>query len=399
MTFYKRLCLGTFFSCSNENDYKLQIVTSERIGGLILPDRPTFEEEGTSQVESMSGEKSNGDSSIEVKPTSSDTLIRLDVPFDNADLKHKIQLLNQELEKYINTEQIEPAQLRDAAYHLLLAGGKRMRSLIVLLSCEAVGGDIQKALPIAVATEFLQTASLIHDDIIDDDAMRRGVGTVHRVYGDKIALLAGDLLIAWGVKIIGEHGTPEILRHIGTGGMQLCEGEAEDLIMSIANTENLNASRYLRLVGRKTASFLRNAALVGTIIGEAPPDQRDALVQYAEMLGYAFQLRDDILDVQSSQSVSGKTVHSDLRWQRCNYPLIHALEVSSESERAKGLSALEVGNLDFVLDLIDRTKAIEHAEALARDYVHRAKRALDKWDFPTRTLLEQVAEFILARQY
>jgi geranylgeranyl pyrophosphate synthase len=343
--------------------------------------------------------KSAEDSPTAQYQTRKKTSDMADYFLENEKLKQRMGLINQEIERYLDKEQIEPITLRDAAYHLILAGGKRLRSLILLLSCEAVGGDIKKVLPITVAVELLQTASLIHDDIIDDGLMRRGVQTVHRLYGDKIAILAGDLLIAWAIRLIGEFGTPELLRHIGSGGMQLCEGEAEDLLMSIEEQENLGETQYFHMVERKTAVFLKNAAFIGAMIGDATPTQREVLVHYAELLGYAFQLRDDILDLQSSQDVSGKTVRSDLRWKRNNYPLIYALESSSKTERKHSLETLDSGNLDYVLKLIEKTNAIYHTNELAKSFVSRAKQALDDCEFPVKELLNQVADFVLIRQY
>jgi len=319
-----------------------------------------------------------------------------DLLTDNS-LQTRMTLINQEMKRFLDKYRGEPSVLYDAAHHLLLAGGKRLRSLITLLSCEAVGGDVQKVLPFALAMELLQTASLVHDDIIDEDLVRRGVEATHHKFGAKIAVLAGDLLIAQAVEIIGEQATPELLVHLGRGGIRMTEGEALDFLMCEDSPDSFNRQRYLKVIEQKTATFMREAARVGAIVGGASEEQKQALTKYGEMLGFGFQIRDDILDVVASLQVAGKTVQSDLKGRRCNYPLVHALEVSSESERQTGINALKEGNLAPVLKLIDETKAVHHATELAKTYVERAKSALETVDLRNDNLLNLVAEFVLER--
>jgi geranylgeranyl pyrophosphate synthase len=312
-------------------------------------------------------------------------------------LQTRMTLIDQEMKRFLDKYRGEPSVLYDAAHHLLLAGGKRLRSLITLLSCEAVGGDVQKVLPFALAMELLQTASLVHDDIIDEDLMRRGVETTHKKFGAKIAVLAGDLLIAQAVEIIGEQATPELLVHLGRGGIRMTEGEALDFLMCEDSPASFNRQRYLKVIEHKTATFMREAARVGALVGGASEEQKQALTKYGEMLGFGFQIRDDILDVIASLQVAGKTVQSDLKGRRCNYPLVHALEVSSESERQTGIEALKEGDLALVLQLIDETKAVHHATELAKTYVERAKSALEVVDLKNDKLLNKVADFVLER--
>ncbi len=312
-------------------------------------------------------------------------------------LQSRMTLIDQEMKRFLDKYRGEPSVLYDAAHHLLLAGGKRLRSLITLLSCEAVGGDVQKVLPFALAMELLQTASLVHDDIIDEDLIRRGVETTHKKFGAKIAVLAGDLLIAQAVEIIGEQATPELLVHLGRGGIRMTEGEALDFLMCEDSPASFNRQRYLKVIEHKTATFMREAARVGALVGGASEEQKLALTKFGEMLGFGFQIRDDILDVIASLQVAGKTVQSDLKGRRCNYPLVHALEVSSESEREIGIASLKDGDLAPVLKLIDETKAVHHATELAKTYVERAKSALEAVDLTNDTLLNRVADFVLER--
>jgi geranylgeranyl pyrophosphate synthase len=316
---------------------------------------------------------------------------------NDGTLQSRMNLIDQEMKNFLDKYRGEPSVLYDAAHHLLLAGGKRLRSLITLLSCESVGGEVQKVLPFALAMELLQTASLVHDDIIDEDLVRRGVETTHQKFGAKIAVLAGDLLIAQAVEIIGEQATPELLIHLGRGGIKMTEGEALDFLMCEDNPDSFNRQRYLKVIEHKTATFMREAARVGALVGKASEEQKIALTKYGEMLGFGFQIRDDILDVIASLQVAGKTVQSDLKGRRCNYPLVHALEVSSELERQAGIKALKEGDLAPVLQLIDETKAVHHATELAKTYVERAKSALEAVDLKNDKILNKVADFVLER--
>lgn len=309
----------------------------------------------------------------------------------------RMKLIDNEMKRFLDSYRGEPSVLYDAAHHLLLAGGKRIRSLITLLCCEAVGGDVKEVLPFALATELLQTASLIHDDIIDEDLLRRGVRTAHDKFGAKIAILAGDLLVAQAIQLVGERATPELLMHLGRGGVRMCEGEALDFMMCNENPESFTRQKYLRVIEYKTATFMKEAARIGAIVGGASEAQKEALSKFGEMLGFAFQIRDDILDVTATQQVARKTVQSDLMGKRCNYPLVHALEVSPESERQLGLKGLEEGDLGPVLQLIEDTQAIHHAVELTRTYVQRAKTALNKANVKDERLLCKIADFVMQR--
>ncbi|MFX1603913.1 MAG: polyprenyl synthetase family protein, partial [Promethearchaeota archaeon] len=251
--------------------------------------------------------------------------------------------------------------------------------------------------PFAVAMELLQTASLIHDDIIDEDLLRRGTETAHKKFGAKIAVLAGDLLIAQAVQLIGEKATPELLTHLGRGGIRMCEGEAEDFLLSSDRPETFSRQRYLSMVELKTATFIKESARIGALVGRATEEQKETLSKFGEMLGFAFQIRDDILDVVASQQIAGKSVQSDLRMRRCNYPLVHALEVSSEAERKRCIEALNQGDLECVNELIEETQAVHHATELAKMYVERAKTAVEGREFQNEPLLCKIADFVLQR--
>lgn len=315
----------------------------------------------------------------------------------NEKIRTRINLINEEIKRCLLDEDGEPALLYETTRHLILAGGKRLRSLLLTLCCEAVGGTVVDALPFAVATEFVQTASLIHDDVIDEDSLRRGVETTHNKYGRKMAIIAGDLLVALAIKLIGERSTPELLTYVAAGGIRMCEGEAADLLMSKNKVQSYTTNAALDIIRMKTVSFMTSAAKVGAMLGNANENQLEALIKYSERLGYSFQIRDDILDIVATQNGTGKTVLSDLRGSRSNYVLAHAIENSTPKQKEEFVQILNRGDVDFALERISECKSIEHSTAIAKEFMLQAKAAIRGFDFVNEELLLLLADFAMKR--
>jgi geranylgeranyl diphosphate synthase type I len=317
----------------------------------------------------------------------------------NEKIRTRINLINEEIKRCLLDEDGEPALLYETTRHLILAGGKRLRSLLLTLCCEAVGGTVVDALPFAVATEFVQTASLIHDDVVDEDSLRRGVETTHEKYGRKMAIIAGDLLVALAIKLIGERSTPELLTYVATGGIKMCEGEAADLLMSKNKVQSYTTEAALEIIRMKTVSFMTSAAKVGAMLGNAQPTQLEALIKYSEMLGFSFQIRDDILDIVATQNGTGKTVQSDLRGSRSNYVLAHAIENSSVKQKEEFVEMLNGGDVEFALERISEHRSVEHSTKIAKEYMLAAKDAIRGFDFTNEELLNLLADFAMKRLY
>ncbi len=315
----------------------------------------------------------------------------------NETIEERMRMIDEFIEGYLEDNVGEPEVLYEAAYHLIRAGGKRMRSLIMVLACESVGGRTLDALPLALAAELLQTASLIHDDIIDEDSFRRGVKTVHDVFGVKMAILAGDLLISQAVRLLGKHGSSNLLEHMGEGGGKMCEGEATDLLMNPNHEEAYNEETYLRMIERKTVAFVEEAARTGVLVGRGSDEQMRSLLEYARSLGFAFQIRDDILDLEESLVLSGKTHHSDLRLQRGNYVVLSALSMLDNKGRRKLLDSLLNRETEVVLEMLRNTHAFQRARREAQEYVQRAKRALRESSLGNTNALLKIADFVLDR--
>ncbi|MHA1963430.1 MAG: polyprenyl synthetase family protein [Candidatus Thorarchaeota archaeon] len=316
---------------------------------------------------------------------------------ENEKIRTRINLINEEIKRCLLDEDGEPALLYETTRHLILAGGKRLRSLLLTLCCEAVGGTVVDALPFAVATEFVQTASLIHDDVVDEDNLRRGVETTHKKYGRKMAIIAGDLLVAIAIKLIGERSTPELLTYVATGGIKMCEGEAADLLMSKDKVQSYTTEAALEIIRMKTVSFMTSAAKVGAMLGNANQTQLEALIKYSEMLGFSFQIRDDILDIVATQNGTGKTVQSDLRGSRSNFVLAHAIESCTSKQKEDFVQKMNGGDVEFALERISEYKSVEYSTEIAEKYMVAAKEAIRGFDFVNEELLLLLANFAMKR--
>jgi len=308
-------------------------------------------------------------------------------------------LVSHEVLNFFENERGEPSVLYDTAAHLLRAGGKRIRSLLLILSHEAVGGKLDEIIPYAVATEFIQTASLIHDDLVDEGERRRGVESTHTKFGAKMAVVAGDLLIALAVKLVGKKASPEQLTMIASTGVKMCEGEATDMLIPSEHISIVSEKDYLAIVQNKTASFMRIVARMGATIGGATPEAERALTKFGELVGMAFQIKDDVLDMTVERGEIGKSSFADLKGNKPNYVLIKALESTSLKRRSECMRALQEGDYSRALDLIDETYAVEVAEKTALEYSKRAIRAVEGMHFENEKSLKDLACFTALREH
>jgi geranylgeranyl pyrophosphate synthase len=208
----------------------------------------------------------------------------------------------------------QPDSLYQAMLYPIKAGGKRIRPLMLAFSCQAVGGALEDCLDAALAVELLHTFTLVHDDIMDHDALRRGRPTVHVKWDEPTAILAGDGLVTLAFHSLSQTDHPqlkEILQIFTAGLLELCEGQAMDKAFEIQSTVKLD--EYIEMIDKKTARLIEVSCRIGAVIGNGTDEERKAIDQYACSLGRAFQIQDDLLDLISDDSVSGKPVGSDLR--------------------------------------------------------------------------------------
>jgi geranylgeranyl diphosphate synthase type II len=255
------------------------------------------------------------------------------------------------LERWLPVQTERPPKVHEAMRYSVFAGGKRLRPLLALFACEAVGADPAEAMPAAVALELIHTYSLIHDDLpaMDDDDFRRGRPTCHKVYGEAIAILAGDGLLTHAFRVLAEPGgggvaarrlqvIAEIAEAAGSRGM--VGGQAMDIL---SEGRALDRETLLYLHTHKTGALIRASIRAGGIAGGAEGESLAALTRYGEAIGLAFQIVDDILDIEGATEEMGKRAGSDARKHKATYPALFGLETARQDAArllAEGKAAL-----------------------------------------------------------
>jgi geranylgeranyl diphosphate synthase type II len=248
-------------------------------------------------------------------------------------------LVDAALERWLPVQGERPPQVHEAMRYSVFAGGKRLRPLLVLLACEAVGGEPADALPAAAALELIHTYSLIHDDLpaMDDDDFRRGRPTCHKVYGEAMAILAGDGLLTEAFRVLADPGAGrvpparrlQIIAEIAeaAGSLGMVGGQATDIL---SEGRAIDRETLLDLHARKTGALIRVSIRAGGIAGGADAGSLAALTRYGEAVGLAFQIVDDILDIEGATEEMGKTAGSDARKHKATYPALFGLEPSRQ---------------------------------------------------------------------
>lgn len=250
------------------------------------------------------------------------------------------------LEGYLGSWGETPSPLKEAIRYSLMAGGKRLRPALVLGTADLIAGDDAVALPAACAIEMIHTYSLIHDDLpsMDNDDLRRGKPTLHKVYGEAIAILAGDGLMAMAFDILAQTGdirvVGEIARAAGVNGMvggQVLDLRSEGRKLPLSALEDMHR--------RKTGALIRASVRAGALLTAANDDQLAALTKYGEHIGLAFQIADDILDVTGDTMTLGKTARSDEAHHKLTYPSVVGLDESQKLARAAADAAIGALNI------------------------------------------------------
>ncbi len=299
-------------------------------------------------------------------------------------------------------------ELREASMHLLSAGGKRLRPFLVLTSCELVGGEPDKAVPFAAAIELVHNFTLIHDDIMDRDDLRRGVPTVHKIYGTPMAILAGDTLFAKAFEALlrasGDVPPRRLLKAIEAvtkATFEVCEGQALD--MEFSQRLRVSEREYMRMIEKKTAALMVAASEVGAIVGGGTSQKINRLRRAMRAAGLAFQMVDDILGLSADERKLGKPVGSDIREGKRTLITIYGLNRATREEREVIFRAL--GNSDATpeeireaVGVLTRLGAIEYVSSMAEVYRQRARSELKKFNIcsPRERLLALI-DYIVER--
>ncbi|QWV92274.1 polyprenyl synthetase family protein [Geomonas oryzisoli] len=251
-------------------------------------------------------------------------------------LKQKCQLVDQALERYLPDAKELPASLHSAMRYSVFAGGKRVRPVLMLAACEAVGGSADAVMPAACAMEMIHTYSLIHDDLpaMDNDDFRRGNPTNHKVYGEATAILAGDALLTEAFILLsnGTGGDPaarlRVIQEIAvaSGSRGMVGGQVVDMESEGRHDVDIATLSYIHT--HKTGALIRASVRCGAILGGASEEQFKSLTRYADAIGLAFQIADDILDVEGTTEELGKDAGSDQARGKATYPALMGLEAS-----------------------------------------------------------------------
>jgi len=297
------------------------------------------------------------------------------------------------------------ALIPQLAAHIVAAGGKRLRPLLTLASARlcgypgAAGGT--RHIDLAACVEFIHTATLLHDDVVDESQLRRGLASANAIFGNKASVLVGDFLFARAFQLMVEDGSLVVLRILSRAAATIAEGEV--LQLQTQNDLSTTEDQYLEVIQGKTAALFAAACEIGAVLADRPTYEQQALATFGMNLGIAFQLVDDALDYAADQAVLGKTVGDDFREGKVTLPVLAAFQAGDETERAFWRRAIEEasqldGDLERAMHLMAERGAIEATLARAHGFAVAAREALAVFaDGPVRRILAEVADFAVSR--
>lgn len=292
-------------------------------------------------------------------------------------------------------------RIPEVTAHLVEAGGKRLRPLLTLASAELCGYQGPHDVNLAATVEFIHTATLLHDDVVDKSAQRRGRPTANLLYDNKSSVLVGDYLFARAFQLMVEPGSIRVLDILSNASATIAEGEV--LQLTAARDLRTDEDVYLQVVRGKTAALFSAATEIGGVIADAPEERIEALFTYGDALGIAFQIVDDLLDYEGDASVTGKNVGDDFRERKLTLPLIKAVAAADSDERAFWKRTIETGDqrdgdLDHALDMLRAHGALDQTRADAKAWVGVARGALHSLpEHPVRDMLDGLADYVVAR--
>jgi octaprenyl-diphosphate synthase len=291
----------------------------------------------------------------------------------------------------------------ELAGHIVAAGGKRLRPMLTLAASQLSGYGGDRHIGLAASVEFIHTATLLHDDVVDESDLRRGLASANALWGNKPSVLVGDFLFSRAFELMVEAGSLEVLGILSHASAVIAEGEVQQLTTS--NDTETTETAYLDVIRGKTAQLFAAAARVGAVIASRPTVEADALESYGMNVGIAFQLVDDVLDYSARQAELGKTVGDDFREGKLTLPVILAFERGDEAERSfwrRTVEELEQreGDLAEAVRLMERHRALADSLERARRYAELARGALAIFpDQPIRRALLDAVDFTVERAY
>jgi octaprenyl-diphosphate synthase len=286
--------------------------------------------------------------------------------------------------------------------YILNGGGKRIRPLLAILSTRIFNSGGERTDLLACSVESIHTASLLHDDIVDDASIRRGRAPAHSVYGDKLTILVGDYLYTNAMRIASSLHDQRIMDALSGATAKMSEGEV--LQLSIKGDFDISEDEYMEIIKNKTAILISSICLSGAIIGNASKEQEDALSSFGLKLGLAFQIADDVLDYMAEEKELGKSLGKDLEEGKITLPLIYLLQSSTdiEAEKVKSIVRSEKmfrSDLVYITGLLDKYECISKSYEKANKLIDEAKAALDIFEDSTaKSSLMTIADYALKRE-
>ena len=261
----------------------------------------------------------------------------------------------------------------NVSQYIIKAGGKRLRPALLLLCCGALGCQNRQRFNLAAVVEFIHTATLLHDDVVDDSALRRGLATANATFGNPASVLVGDFLYSRAFQMMVEAQSMPIMQVLADATNVIAEGE----VMQLMNMHNaaLDEAGYLHVIRSKTAKLFEASARVGALLAQAGTLQEEACAEYGQALGTAFQVIDDVLDYAGDVALMGKSLGDDLREGKATLPLIAAMQRGTEAEAMAIKNAIETGDLaalEHIVRIVKKTGALDIARDAARQEALRA---------------------------
>jgi len=304
-----------------------------------------------------------------------------------------------EIRQQLNSE---VDQIGEIGRYLLLSGGKRIRPILLLLMAKLAGYSGTRIFPLSAMVEFMHTATLLHDDVIDHSHLRRGYPTVNSQWGSALSILVGDFLYAKAMALVVDDGDPLILKEITRVTMMMTEGQVLETVKT--GDTSLTKAEYWQIIRQKTAALFGACCYIGGVLGGLPAERTEGLRRFGITFGSAFQLVDDALDFIGKEQRLGKPVGSDLREGKVTLPVIVALQHASPDESARIFSFARGDDqspeaFQDIVALIQRYNGIEYTLREAERFVEQAELELQGFaDNPAYDLLMELADFIVKRE-
>ena len=323
----------------------------------------------------------------------------------NKNLKEISLPIQSELEKF---EELFKASMKSdvwlvdlIARYIIRQKGKKIRPLLVLLSAKVAGGITERTYRGAVLVELLHTATLVHDDVVDNADKRRNFWSINKVFKNKVAVLMGDYLLSRGLLIAVEGKDYDFLEVITNTVKRMSEGE----LLQIRKTRKLDIDEatYFRIISDKTASLLETCCKIGALSASSNSQYHEAMREFGEKIGIAFQIRDDILDYEGNTNTTGKPVGGDIKEKKITLPLIYSLNQVSKNEANVIRKLIKNGekkeSVNEIIDFVRKNNGINYSHETAISYSSKAKERLNVFpDSPGKLALQALVDFVIDRK-